>query len=354
MLGQVAADEVALSGILPVEKCPQRGHVDHRLHLACDWLLVTGIGHLIDNVIRGHAPQGNLARVNRPEPETDLGRMRYNFSILGVQKSGTSTLSGTISQHRLVCRPPRKEAHFFNDEEYDWAHPDYERDYTAPRRAKVHTMVGDSTPVYLFWPNALERMRAYDPDLPLIAVFRDPIERLFSHWTMLRTRHPDWPDWPVFLTEFRPTSLPASVPTDVKPMRYKHMSGIARGYYGAQLDRGFSVFDRSQWLLLEFRSMLSSFDASVDRATDHLGLPRFDRHPPLRNRYAGASVVTGTAPSASDLVSLAQLYAADLAVFDQLSGLDTSDWPTTRILAGTLDPEELAVKLATKVAPVSG
>ncbi len=101
--------------------------------------------------------------MNRPEPDVDLGRMPYNFSIVGVQKSGTSTLSGTISQHRLVCRPPRKEAHFFNDEYYDWAHPDYERDYTAPRRAKVHTMVGDSTPVYLFWPNALERMRDYMP-----------------------------------------------------------------------------------------------------------------------------------------------------------------------------------------------
>ena len=131
--------------------------------------------------------------------------------------------------------------------------------------------------------------------MPLIAVFRDPIERLFSHWTMLRTRHPDWPDWPGFLTEFRPTSLPDTVPTDVKPMRYKHMSGIARGYYGAQLERGFSVFPREQWLLLEFRSMLASFDASVDRATDHLGLPRFEEHPPLRNRYAGARAGHGHA-----------------------------------------------------------
>ena len=34
--------------------------------------------------------------------------------------------------------------------------------------------------------------------LPLVAIFRDPLERLFSHWTMLRTRHPDWPDWPGF------------------------------------------------------------------------------------------------------------------------------------------------------------
>lgn len=292
--------------------------------------------------------------MNRPGPDVDLGRMPYNFSIVGVQKSGTSTLSGTISQHRLVCRPPRKEAHFFNDESYDWEHPDYERDYTAPRRAKVHTMVGDSTPVYLFWPQALERMRAYRADMPLIAVFRDPLERLFSHWTMLRTRHPDWPDWPGFLTEFRPTSLPDTVPTDVKPMRYKHMSGIARGFYGAQLERGFAVFAREQWLLLEFRSMLASFDSSVDRATDHLGLPRFEKHPPLRNRYAGAELVAGTPPTADDLQSLAELYAADLAVFDRLSGLDTSGWPTTRILAGTLDPGELAARFATKVAPATG
>ncbi len=142
--------------------------------------------------------------------DAPYGRLGYNFSIVGCQKSGTSTLSGTISQHRLVCRPPRKEAHFFNNEDYDWESPDYEADYTAPKRSAVHSMVGDSTPVYIMWPGALERMRAYKPDMPLIAVFRDPIERLFSHWTMLRTRHPGWPDWSGFITEFRPTSLPST------------------------------------------------------------------------------------------------------------------------------------------------
>ena len=170
---------------------------------------------------------------------------------------------------------------------------------------------------------------------------------------MLRTRHPDWPDWPGFLTEFRPTSLPTTVPTDVKPMRYKHMSGIARGYYGAQLGAGFSVFPREQWLLLEFRP-----DA---RVLQPLGRPR-DRPPrvaalrgPTRHcatAMPAPPLVTGTAPTAEDLSSLASLYAADLAVFDRLSGLDTSQWPTTRILAGTLDPGELAAKLATKVAPL--
>lgn len=284
-----------------------------------------------------------------PPPE-DLGRLGYNFSIVGCQKSGTSTLSGAISQHPLVCGPPRKEAHFFNDEEYDWAHPDYERDYTAPKRARIHTMVGDSTPVYIMWPGALERMRAYRPDLPLIAVFRDPIERLFSHWTMLRSRTEAWPDWSEFITEFRPSTLPTSLPDGVRTMRYKHLSGVARGYYGAQLERGFGIFERERWLLLEFRQLLSAYDEVLDRATDHLGLPRFEQRPPLRNRYAGAELVTGTAPTAVEIADLAELYAADLALFDRLSGLDTSAWPTTRILAGTLDPAELAARFATRVA----
>lgn len=282
--------------------------------------------------------------------DAPYGRLGYNFSIVGCQKSGTSTLSGTISQHRLVCRPPRKEAHFFNNEQYDWAHPDYERDYTAPRRSRVHTMVGDSTPVYIMWPGALERMRAYRPDMPLIAVFRDPIERLFSHWTMLRTRHPDWPDWSGFITEFRPATLPDRVPDDVSAMRYKHLSGVARGYYGAQLERGFSIFPREQWLLLEFRALLRDYDATVDRVTDFLGLPRFEQRPPLRNRYAGAELVTGTAPTAGEIADLAELYADDTAHFTRLSGIDTSAWPTTRILAGDLDPAELADRFATKVA----
>ena len=62
-------------------------------------------------------------------------------------------------------------------------------------------------------------MRAYNPGMPLIAVFRDPIERLFSHWMMLRTRNPAWPDWPGFLTEWPHTSLPDEVPDRRKPMR---------------------------------------------------------------------------------------------------------------------------------------
>ena len=287
-----------------------------------------------------------------PDP---LGRLAYNFAIVGVQKGGTSTLSVTLNQHPLVCQPPTKEAHYFDDEEIDWSAADHAldqaRDYAAPRRSAIHQMVGDATPTYLYWPHAMERMQAFNPAMPLIAVFRDPLERLFSHWVMLRSRNLAWPDWPDFLLEWPHTSLPDEVPTDVRTMRWRHMTGLARGFYGEQLQRGFDLFAREQWLLLELRSMLDDFEATIDRTTDFLGLPRFERVPPLKNWHAGAERIPGTPPTAADISRLADLYAADLSLFEELSGIDTARWPTRLILDGTLEPADLAARFATKVEP---
>ena len=78
-------------------------------------------------------------------PGDPLGVMAYNFAVVGVQKGGTSTLAVTLNQHRLVCQAPDKERHYFDDETVDWSAPDYARDYTAPRRAPVHRLLGDAT-----------------------------------------------------------------------------------------------------------------------------------------------------------------------------------------------------------------
>ncbi len=153
----------------------------------------------------GHPPE------NPENPEN----MAYNFAIVGTE--------GRHVHPRGDAQPapPRLPAagqgeHHFDDEAIDWTAVDRDRDYVAPRRAAIHRLVGDATPTYLYWPHALERMQAFDPAMPLIAVFRDPIERLFSHWVMLRSRNLAWPDWPDFLIEYPHTSLPDAVPTDVR------------------------------------------------------------------------------------------------------------------------------------------
>jgi len=51
---------------------------------------------------------------------------------------------------------------------------------------------------------------------------------------------------------------------------------------------------------------------------------------------------------AEDITRLAERFATDLPLFEKLSGIDTSRWATSRIIAGTLDPGELADKLGRK------
>ena len=292
-------------------------------------------------------------------PASVGGRLRYGYAIVGVQKAGTSTLAEAIVDHPQVARPPRKEATFFNSLTIDWNDPPYD-DHTVRRQAPEQLVVGDATPAYLWWPQALTRMRDYHPDTRLIAVLRDPIERAYSQWRMQRERSAKKvakgrgtlaDDWPDVVEQF----LDLPLPEEVTPSGFKGSRSIfSRGLYAAQLARGVEVFPAEQWLVLEFGAMLTDFPRTLDRVTDHLGVRRFPVAPPLRHELAGAEQVTGTAPTGDQLLRIAKRYADDLDRLPRLAvaaGLDLSRWPTRQILDGRLDPADLAAKLARRVSP---
>ncbi|MBA3780729.1 MAG: sulfotransferase domain-containing protein [Nocardioides sp.] len=283
--------------------------------------------------------------------EPPLGWQPYTFSIVGVQKAGTSTLSSLLDAHLNIARAPRKELRYFDDDAVDWDHTDH-ASYAVARRRRAHRHMGDASPRYLVWPHALERMHAYNPEMRLIALFRDPIDRVFSHWVMTRSREGEaGPDWPEFMA-WRPQEFPAEIPGELggpeARKRFRLANGVVRGYYGSQLRRGFEVFDREQWLLMDFASFLADHERHLDAATDHLGVRRFTEHPPLKHLMAGTEAVTGTAPTGDDLMVLASSLRGEIEEYARLSGLDVGHWTTTRLLGGTIDPDEQARKYAAK------
>src|SRR4051812_28315114 len=106
-----------------------------------------------------------------------------SFLVAGVQKGGTTALFDYLSELPELELPAVKEAHFFDDEQnVDWVAPDYAR-YHALFSNPGRTW-GEATPIYIYWPNALERIRAYNPAMKLILLFRDPIARAWSQWKM--------------------------------------------------------------------------------------------------------------------------------------------------------------------------
>jgi hypothetical protein len=101
--------------------------------------------------------------------------------LIGAQKAGTQSLTHYLSLHpqRGMCR---RELNFFSDDAtwsrgVDW----YAAQIAAPPDRQV--VVGETSPSYAMrraFPRAAERIAATLPDVRLVYLLRDPIDRMRS------------------------------------------------------------------------------------------------------------------------------------------------------------------------------
>ena len=103
-----------------------------------------------------------------------------NFIIIGAAKCGTSSLFSYLQQHPQVLLPYKKEIDFFNkhfDKGIDWylAHFPVITDYE-------NFITGEATTNYLF--NSGVERRIYDacPDVKIIIMLRNPVNRTISDY----------------------------------------------------------------------------------------------------------------------------------------------------------------------------
>lgn len=293
-------------------------------------------------------PVANRRRRRLELLATTERHLPISFALIGAQKAATSTLYRMLVKHPEVVGGPEKEMRFFMRQDVDWDDPDY-GEYVRPALGATARLAGDATPDYAIWPHALERMHRYNPDMRIILSARDPIERAMSQWSMERDRVATFPDVPAAIAAYAAQRLPEEVPDGVKPWEFLRHTMFVRGLYAQQLRRGLEVFPREQFLVLDFADIARSPEATLDRVTDFLGLPRFQRHPTLAHRNKTRGDHTGAPPSPADIGRLVDLYAADLADFAELSGLDLSAWPTSRVIAGELDLEEFTRRVSQRL-----
>ena len=241
---------------------------------------------------------------------------KATFLIGGVQKGGTTALHRYLADLPHLSLASVKETHFFDDEEIvDWSAPDYGRFHAmfTPDDGRPR---GEATPIYLYWPNCLERIARYNPDIRLIFIFRDPVERAWSHWRMEYAR--DWETEP-FAWAIREGR--ARVDSPEAPGFHRVFSYVERGFYAAQIKRVFELFDPTQVLLLSSESLKTEPDAVLARICRFVGAPPPDRPVAHRRELVGKDMDYGSCLTDEDRVYLRRLYAEDEAAFTAMSGL---------------------------------
>jgi len=246
--------------------------------------------------------------------ERDSGK-RVGFLVAGAQKAGTTALFDYLAEIPALELPAVKEAHFFDDEErVDWAAPDYSAYHALfkdPGR-----LWGEATPIYCYWPNALERVRAYNPDIKLILIFRDPIQRAWSHWKMEYARGKETEPFGWCIREGRARMAEAQP----YPGFHRVYSYVERGYYGRQLARALALFPREQLLMLRSEELRSDPTGTIGAICAFLGVePPAQPLAPKVSRPA-ADIDYPATLSDSDVIFLQRQYADEVRRLYELAG----------------------------------
>ncbi|MFC1811497.1 sulfotransferase [Thermodesulfobacteriota bacterium] len=178
-----------------------------------------------------------------------MKRQLIDFTIIGAQKAGTTSLFKYLNDHPQVWMPPEKEAPFFSDDEvYNQGWEQYFTDYFSG--APNSRLLGKATPHYMCDKKVPSRISKILPNIKLIAILRHPIERAFSHYKM-------WIRWGREKRTFNEAVMQQLALNELKNARVfraeianDNKCYIVRGEYGRIMKEYFRFFKRGQLLTI--------------------------------------------------------------------------------------------------------
>ncbi|GJD92741.1 hypothetical protein BHAOGJBA_6298 [Methylobacterium hispanicum] len=244
------------------------------------------------------------------------GTPPVGFLIGGVQKGGTTALFEYLRRHAELQMADCKEVHFFDrDADIDWENPDYNI-YHASFEEGNGRLRGEATPIYIYWPDSITRIYNYNPDMKMIFLFRDPVERAYSHWAMeTRRRYDDRPfSWAIREGRTR-------VDDPIIRGHHRVYSYVERGFYANQLERVYNVFPERQVLNISSSDLSNFSDQVLRRVCDFLEISHFPENQKALRANVGSETTLLAPLSDADRLYLRSLYAADQLRFTELTGL---------------------------------
>jgi len=208
-----------------------------------------------------------------------------DFLIIGAQKCATTALFEHLRSHPDIAMPLEKEVPYFTRQDCtqeSWQVFANEQ-FGGGQQHKLWAKV---SPQYMSDPNVPARIKELMPDVKLVTILRDPIERTCSHIQMGRRRGTEQREFAevisALLTEEalqRGRSQP--VPEHAEGYESEADFYVAWSEYGRILTEFTACFDAKQILVLYTEELESEPEATLDRLLEFIGLPTGFRPPTL-------------------------------------------------------------------------
>ena len=198
--------------------------------------------------------------------------------MIGAPKAGTSALHAALARHQQVYASAVKEPKYYlcgdapppaycgpgdahSQQEWVWRRADYLSLFDP---APAETVRLESTPFYLYLPDARRRIAEDLPEARLVAIIRDPVDRAYSNWMHL------WVDGLEPSADFCEAWRAEEARIDAGWAPFWHYRRMGR--YGEQLADLFTRVDRDRVLVLRYRELVSEPARTLDRVSTFLGI----------------------------------------------------------------------------------
>jgi hypothetical protein len=246
-----------------------------------------------------------------------------DFVGIGVRDCGTRWWHDLILLHPGVSQRDGlpKELHFFDRFGGEDFGPSMTEWYEGWFPRRPGTVAGEWTADYFEYPWVPELLQRAAPDVRLLLILRDPIERLraSTEW-QYRAQHP-----------FPARSV---------------MEAVNPGFYNDVLERWLEVFDAAQLLILQYELCVADIEGQMKSTFDHLGLTEYHSSETERPRSPLPRVSGARCHLDHEAKErLVERYSPDVAALSRtLPHLDLSLWPNFAHLADGPTTADLPAK----------
>ncbi len=204
--------------------------------------------------------------------------------ILGAMRSGTTFLHAALQKHPQVAATKRKELHYLTMywdkglEYYRGQMPLRWPRWMYQLFLKKQPIVLDSTPYYLFHPEAPKRLRNVLGAPKCIVLLREPGARAWSHYYHMLTLGCEYLGFRDAVDQEPARSTFEAACPELDPAATGHMlySYTARGFYADQLRHWWKYVPRERFLLMRSEDLFASPQAAFDTVCDFLDLRRME------------------------------------------------------------------------------
>jgi hypothetical protein len=225
---------------------------------------------------------------------TSGSRVLPELLICGGQRCGTTSMYKALVQQPTIFRPVwRKGVHYFDigyDHGLDWYRAHFPLEAQLNRAAKKHgtrALSFESSPYYLFHPLAADRIAASLPNVSVIVLVRDPVERAYSAHAHEYARGFETLDFEAALAAENDRTAGEAERLRADPTyrshAHRHQAYRSRGEYAPQLERLAGLFGRDRVKVVDSQRFFTTPESEFGDVMEWLDVaPRvdtsFERH----------------------------------------------------------------------------